>query len=48
MAKDLFHQSVKIALIKDGWTITSDPIYLNIAEVEIYIDIVRVNYKFKP
>jgi hypothetical protein len=39
MAKDLFHQVVKTALIKDGWTITHDPLYLNIAEVEIYIDI---------
>jgi hypothetical protein len=26
MAKDLFHQAVKQALIKDGWTITSDPL----------------------
>lgn len=43
MAKDLFHQSVKTALIKDGWTITHDPLYLNIAEIEI----VRVSYKFK-
>ncbi|MGB7441674.1 MAG: element excision factor XisH family protein [Coleofasciculaceae cyanobacterium] len=25
MAKDLFHQQVKTALIKDGWTITHDP-----------------------
>jgi len=39
MAKDLFHQAVKTALIKDGWTFTHDPLYLNIAEVEIYIDI---------
>ncbi len=39
MAKDRFHQAVKTALIKDGWTITHDPLYLNIAEVEIYIDI---------
>jgi hypothetical protein len=39
MAKDLFHHAVKSALIKDGWTVTHDPLYLNIAEVEIYIDI---------
>ncbi|PZU99849.1 MAG: hypothetical protein DCE90_00690 [Pseudanabaena sp.] len=26
MAKDLFHQSVKTALIKYGWTITHDPL----------------------
>ncbi len=37
MAKDIFHQAVKTALIKDEWTITHDPLYLNIAEVGIYI-----------
>jgi len=46
MAKDLFHQAMKTALIKDGWTITHDPVYLNIAE--IYIDIVRMNCKSEP
>jgi hypothetical protein len=25
MAKDIYHQNVKEALIKDGWTITHDP-----------------------
>jgi hypothetical protein len=25
MAKDIYHQIVKQALIKDGWTITQDP-----------------------
>jgi hypothetical protein len=25
MAKDIFHEVVKIALSKDGWTITYDP-----------------------
>ncbi|HAX84850.1 MAG TPA: fatty-acid oxidation protein subunit alpha [Cyanobacteria bacterium UBA11162] len=24
-AKDIYHQTVKIALVKDGWTITHDP-----------------------
>jgi hypothetical protein len=24
-AKDLYHEAVKNALIKDGWTITADP-----------------------
>jgi XisH protein len=28
MAKDLFHEAVKKALIKDGWTITDDPLRL--------------------
>jgi XisH protein len=30
MAKDLYHQQVKAALIKDGWVITHDPYYLDI------------------
>ena len=28
MAKDIYHQVVKEALIKDGWTITHDPLTL--------------------
>jgi hypothetical protein len=28
-AKDLYHEAVKNALIKDGWTITADPFPLN-------------------
>jgi XisH protein len=28
MAKDLFHNNVKIALQKDGWKITHDPYQL--------------------
>ncbi len=28
MAKDIFHNNVKEALIKDGWTITHDPLRL--------------------
>ena len=28
MAKDIFHEAVKKALIKDGWTITDDPLRL--------------------
>jgi hypothetical protein len=30
MAKDIYHEHVKEALIKDGWTITYDPYYLDI------------------
>ena len=28
MAKDIYHQAVRNALIKDGWTITHDPFRL--------------------
>lgn len=39
-AKDKFHEAVKNALIKDGWTITDDPLYLKISErIDIYIDL---------
>jgi XisH protein len=30
MAKDIYHEHVKEALIKDGWVITHDPYYLDI------------------
>jgi hypothetical protein len=40
MARDLFHNQVKAALIKDGWTITHDPMTLKISEVrKIQIDL---------
>lgn len=40
MARDVFHQQVKTALIKDGWKITHDPFTLKIAEaVKIQIDL---------
>ncbi|MCO5799745.1 MAG: XisH family protein [Dolichospermum sp. OL03] len=39
MAKDLFHQSVKQALIKNGWTITSDPLIIRIERVKLEIDL---------
>ncbi len=38
-AKDTFHDAVKSALQKEGWDITHDPLYINFAEVEIYIDL---------
>jgi hypothetical protein len=38
-AKDIFHNTVKIGLEKEGWKITSDPLYLDFGGVEIYIDL---------
>lgn len=38
-AKDAFHDAVRSALQKDGWRITHDPLYINFAEVELYIDL---------
>lgn len=37
MAKDVFHDTVKLALQKDGWTITHDPYRLRYGIADIYI-----------
>ncbi|MGI0482077.1 XisH family protein [Geminocystis sp. CENA526] len=39
MAKDIYHDAVKNALIKDGWTITADPYPLEYEDVELYPDL---------
>lgn len=38
-AKDLFHDNVRNALEKDGWTITDDPLTLRIGRRDVYVDI---------
>ncbi|MFM6189900.1 XisH family protein [Planktothrix sp.] len=38
-AKDVYHEAVKNALIKDGWTITADPYPLEYEDVELYPDL---------
>ena len=38
-AKDIYHDTVKNALIKDGWKITNDPLSLKIGKKDIFIDI---------
>ncbi len=39
-AKDIFHDKVKNALVKDGWTITADPYKLKWDENEnLYVDL---------
>ena len=39
MAEDLFHNTVKIALQKDGWRITADPYQLRYGVADVYIDL---------
>lgn len=39
MAKDLFHDVVKIALQREGWTVTNDPYEIRVGGVEMYIDL---------
>ncbi len=38
-AKDKFHDLVKVALEKEGWKITADPLYLSFGGIDIYIDL---------
>ena len=38
-AKDLYHEIVKKALIKDGWEITDDPLIIRVKGVQMYIDL---------
>lgn len=37
--KDTFHDIVRRALEKDGWTITHDPLYIDLTDVEVQIDL---------
>ncbi len=39
MAKDRFHNTVKTAIEKEGWTITADPYVINIGDVDFEIDL---------
>ncbi|ELS33735.1 MULTISPECIES: XisH family protein [Pseudanabaena] len=38
-AKDIFHETVKLALIRDGWTITRDPLTIRIDRIKLEIDL---------
>lgn len=38
-AKDAYHDTVKIALIKDSWVITDDPLKLKVGDRSLYADL---------
>lgn len=38
-ARDLYHDAVKNALIKDGWSITHDPFRLSFGGKDMYVDL---------
>lgn len=38
-AKDIYHDNAKQALIKDGWTITHDPLKLKWGAKDLYVDL---------
>ncbi|MBC6474107.1 MAG: XisH family protein [Hormoscilla sp. GM102CHS1] len=39
MAKDIYHETVKTALMKDGWMITDDPLRLKVGTRMLYVDL---------
>lgn len=38
-ARDIYHDAVKNALVKDGWTITDDPLHLKWGQKDMYVDL---------
>ena len=38
-ARDRFHDAFRAALIKDGWTITDDPLHLKWGAKDLYVDL---------
>lgn len=38
-AKDIFHDVVKHALIRDGWVITNDPLSLKVGRKDLFVDL---------
>ena len=38
-AKDLYHDAVKSALLKDGWQITADPYRIRYKDIDLYADL---------
>lgn len=38
-AKDLFHDTVRLALEKDGWSILDEHLYLDMGETAMYVDL---------
>jgi hypothetical protein len=39
VAKDKFHDAVKNGLIKEEWTITDDPLFLQFGGVDLFVDL---------
>lgn len=38
-AKDVYHDAVRNALVRDGWTITHDPYTLSFGRTDVYVDL---------
>ena len=39
LAKDIYHNAVKTALVKDGWTIVADPYKIRYEDAELFADL---------
>jgi hypothetical protein len=39
MARDKFHQEVRLAVEKEGWNITDDPLYIKLGKIPVQIDL---------
>ncbi len=39
MEKDIFHETVKTALIKEAWQITHEPLTIKLTKRKIFIDL---------
>ena len=39
MAKDLYHQIVRVALEQEGWTITHDPYPIKVGSIRMFLDL---------
>ncbi|MCP3994320.1 MAG: fatty-acid synthase, partial [bacterium] len=38
-ARDTYHNAVRQALVNDGWTVTHDPLTLQIGKKDLYVDL---------
>lgn len=38
-AKDIYHDALKNALIKDGWIVTDDPLHIKWGQKDMYVDL---------
>lgn len=37
--RDIFHDAVKNAPVKEGWTITNDPLFIRFGGIDMYVDL---------
>ena len=45
-ARDVYHNAVKTALIKDGWTITADPYIIAYEDTQLFADLAAEKTRF--